>query len=293
MDLIKFEEKFNVKSVAIHRAKLHQILLDQLSDVPVQLNKKVKALRQLESSIQIEFEDGTIHNTNVLIGSDGIHSAIRKSIFENTTLRNAKQICWRGITTIELPEKYQTELHEPWGKGKRFGFVAIGDNEYYWYALASYKENWKEEFKDIDLVNFYSNFHPIVSQIIKSTPKEKILTNEMSDLKPISTWYKNKVCLVGDSAHATTPNLGQGACQAIESAYVLANCLMKHNTPEKAFEEFESIRKKKALNVVKTSWRVGKMAHLENNFLIKLRNFMLKIIPKKITDKQSERILKI
>lgn len=293
IDLKHFEEKFKVQSVAIHRATLHQILLDQLADVPIHLNKKVKALRQLENGIELDFDDGTSHKATVLIGSDGIHSVIRKSIFDNTRIRKAKQICWRGITKIDLPEKYQRELNEPWGKGKRFGFVAIAENEYYWYALANYKENYLEEFQHIDLVDFYSDFHPIVSKIISSTPKENILTNEMLDLKPISTWHKNNICLLGDSAHATTPNLGQGACQAIESALVLANCIVKHTSTEKAFKEFQNIRIPKATEVINTSWQVGKIAHLENWLLIKLRNFVLSKTPTMIANKQSERMFKI
>lgn len=293
IDIKHFTEKFNVQSVAIHRAKLHQILLNELSDVPLHLNKKVKALRQSENGIDLDFEDGTSHKASVLIGADGIHSIIRKSIFDNTTIRSAKQVCWRGITKIELPKKYQTELHEPWGKGKRFGFVAISEEEYYWYALANYKEDYQKEFQNIDLVKFYSDFHPIVGEIINSTPKENILTNEMLDLKPTSTWYENNICLLGDSAHATTPNLGQGACQAIESSLVLANCLAKHTSPEKAFKEFQDRRIKKAVDVINTSWRIGKIAHLENRFLIKLRNFVLRKTPKKLADKQSERIFTI
>ena len=293
IDLKPFEEKFKVQSVAIHRATLHQTLLNQLPNVPIHLNKKVKALRQFEDKIELDFEDGTSHKANILIGADGIHSVVRKSIFEHITIRKAKQVCWRGITNIELPEKYQTELNEPWGKGKRFGFVAIAKNEYYWYALANYKENYQEEFQNIDLVDYYSDFHPIVSQIIKSTPKENLLTNEMLDLKPISTWYKKNICLLGDSAHATTPNLGQGACQAIESSLALANCLAKHTSSEKAFKEFQSIRIKKATEVISTSWQLGKLAHLENGFLIKLRNFVLSNTPKTIANKQSQRIYEI
>jgi len=293
VDLKKFEEKFNVKSVAIHRATLHQILLDQLTDVPLYLNKKVVKLSQSENEIELDFEDGTSHKTNVLIGADGIHSVIRKEFFDNTIIRKANQICWRGITKIKLPENFQTELNESWGKGKRFGFVAIAKNEFYWYALANYKKNFQEEFQQIDLEEFYSDFHPVIHKIINSTPKEKILTNEMLDLKPIPTWYKKNICLLGDSAHATTPNLGQGACQAIESSLALANCLAKHHSPEKAFKEFQDIRIKKAVNIVNTSWKIGKMAHLENSILINLRNFVLRITPQKIATKQSERIFKI
>jgi len=293
IDLKHFEEKHKVQSVAIHRASLHKILLDQLADVPLHLGKKVKDVNEIDNEITLEFEDGTSHKTNVLIGADGIHSAIRKSIFDNTTIRSAKQICWRGITKIELPKKFQTELNEPWGKGKRFGFVAIGHNEYYWYALANYRENYQREYQDLDLVNFYSDFDPIVGQIIGSTAKENILTNEMLDLKPLGRWYKNSICLLGDSAHATTPNLGQGACQAIESSLAFANCFAKHRSTQIAFQEFQKIRMKKAVDVVNTSWRVGKIAHLQNNFLIQLRNFVMSKTPNSIANKQSERLYSI
>ncbi|WP_107037935.1 FAD-dependent monooxygenase [Brumimicrobium mesophilum] len=291
IDLTHFEIKFNVKSVAIHRASLHQILLNQLNDVSIHLDKKVENVTQTDNGIDVYFKDGTKHHTAVLIGSDGVHSAIRKSIIDNSHIRNAKQICWRGITTLDLPEKYQSELNEAWGKGRRFGFVAISKNEYYWYALASYEKNYQSEFQDIDLVDYYSDFNPIVGEIIKSTLKENIITNEMLDLKPISIWYKNNICLLGDSAHATTPNLGQGACQAIESSLVLANCLEKHQNPEEAFRAFQKTRRKKAVKVVTTSYKVGKISHIENRFLIKVRNFLMRNI--NAGTKQSEQLFKI
>jgi 2-polyprenyl-6-methoxyphenol hydroxylase-like FAD-dependent oxidoreductase len=293
VDLNNFEEKFNVKSVAIHRATLHQILLNELNDVPLHLGKKVKKVVEEEGKVNLTFEDGNTHTAEVLLGADGIHSVIRKSIFNNTKLRNAKQVCWRGITNIKLPSKYQTQLNEPWGKGKRFGFVAIGKDQYYWYALSNYKTNYKEEFEHVNLGDFYSDFHPVVAKIINATPSSDVLTNEMLDLKPIATWYKKNICLVGDSAHATTPNLGQGACQAIESALVLANCLARYQLPEHAFKAFQDIRYKKAVYVVNTSWSVGKMAHLENSLLIGIRNFVVRHMPKNMAIKQSERIFEI
>ena len=82
-----FEKKFNVQSVAIHRATLHQILLDQLSDVPLHLNKKIKTLQESEKGIELNFEDGSSHKSSVLVGADGIHSVVRKSIFEHTRIR--------------------------------------------------------------------------------------------------------------------------------------------------------------------------------------------------------------
>lgn len=293
IDLKPYEEKHGVQSVAIHRARLHQILLDQLAEVPIHLNKRLQAVKQSDSQIDLKFEDGSTHIAKVLIGADGIHSTVRKSVFENTKIRKAKQVCWRGITNIDLAEKYQTELNEPWGRGKRFGFVAIAKNKYYWYALANYKEDYQAEFMNIDLANLYSDFHPLVSEIIRSTQRENILTNEMLDLQPISNWHIGNICLLGDSAHATTPNLGQGACQAIESALVLSDCLFKYKSMGEAFTRFQKIRLKKAVEVVNTSWRVGKMAQLENRLLIKLRNLILSKTPRAIANKQSEQLYEI
>lgn len=121
---------------------------------------------------------------------------------------------------------------------------------------------------------------------------EQINTAEMTDLEPISNWSKDKVCLMGDAAHATTPNMGQGACQAIEDAYVLAACLEK-DEPNEAFAVFQKLRLKKAHQVVKTSWMIGKMAHIENPVLRGLRNQMMRMTPTSVSRKQSGQIFEL
>ncbi len=293
IDLKISEHKYGVKTVAIHRATLHKILLGHLKGTPIHLNKKLKSLTQSNNQVDLVFEDGTTHTAAIVIGADGIYSAVRKSIFNNTTLRIAKQVCWRGITKIVISDKYQTELNELWGRGKRFGFVQITKEEVYWYALANYNEDYKKEYETVELENLFEDFNPMIGKIIKSTNKNDIITNEMMDLKPIPKWYYKNVCLVGDAAHATTPNMGQGACQAIESAYVLAQCLSDEQEVKKAFETFEKIRKKKAVGVVNDSWRVGKIAHWKNDLGIKLRNSAMRIIPKKLLQKQSTAIFEL
>ncbi len=289
VNLLEAEKEFNTKTFAIHRATLHTILLNQLNGVKIHLNKKLKSLSQLDNEVNFVFEDETSYTSNILIGADGIHSVVRKSIIDNTELRIAKQVCWRGIVKVDIPKKYQTELNELWGKGKRFGFVHINKTEVYWYALTDYKK----EISDVNLEEFFSEFNPLVNKIISSTKKKDIIFNEMMDLKPISNWHYKNVCLIGDASHATTPNLGQGACQAIESAYVIAECLSSENNTQSAFQKLEKIRKKNAEKIVNTSWMVGKMAHLENRLLIFLRNNLMRFTPKKLIEKQSTSIYKL
>ena len=183
------------------------------------------------------------------------------------------------------------ELNEAWGKSERFGFVQIAQNKVYWYALKSFKKN-KNEFSIHNLEQYFSDYDSVIKDIIKSTRKEQINTAEISDLKPTNIWYKENVCLIGDSAHATTPNMGQGACQAIEDAYVLSECLSKYKTT-KAFSEYQNLRLPKAHQVVKASWLVGKMAHLSNPLLIGLRNQMLRLTPSSVNRKQNEQIFQL
>ncbi len=285
-----FENKYNVKTVAIHRASLHKILLNHIGNTKIHLNKKLKSLEQHNEIINLSFEDGTSYNTTIVIGADGIHSNVRKSIFNNTALRDAEQVCWRGISNAIIDKKHTNELNEIWGRGNRFGFVHISSNEIYWFALIN-----KDQFitKDADLVQLFSDYPHIIKNIISETTKKDILCNEIWDLKPIDKWYSGNVCLIGDAAHATTPNLGQGACQAIESAMALSICLKQEENIETAFSKFQLMRKQKANYVTQTSWILGKIAQSNNLVGCFLRNFIVQMTPKFITDKQSDRILKL
>lgn len=111
-------------------------------------------------------------------------------------------------------------------------------------------------------------------------------------MKPINEWYKENVCLLGDAVHATTPNLGQGACQAIEDAYILSKCLSTYGV-DKAFAEYQKLRIVKAHQVVKTSWNIGKIAHWGNPLAIVFRNSLMKMMPEKMNRKQSEKIFEL
>jgi 2-polyprenyl-6-methoxyphenol hydroxylase-like FAD-dependent oxidoreductase len=132
-----------------------------------------------------------------------------------------------------------------------------------------------------------------VNTIIEACPDFKILNNPIKDVKPISSWTKGVSCLIGDAAHATTPNLGQGACQSIEDGLVLAACLAKYEDYETAFNAFQSLRMKKATWVVNQSWKVGKLSHLKNGLLVSLRNGVLKRIPKSFQRKQNGILFKL
>lgn len=291
VDFSHFEKKFKVKTIAIHRGVLQQILVDHLKSSELHLNHKLNKLVENEKGYSLQFENGKQVDSTVLLGADGINSIVRQILFPNNTIRNANQICWRGISDYKLQSDFKHELKEAWGKNERFGFVQIAENKVYWYALKAFKKD-KNEFSVSDIKKYFDNYSSVIKGIISSTQKGQINAAEISDLKPTSNWHRGSVCLMGDAAHATTPNMGQGACQAIEDAFVISECLAKYDI-HKAFEEFKKLRLPKAHQVVKASWTVGKMAHLSNPILIAIRNLMIRLISSSINKKQSEELFKL
>jgi len=291
MDLKYLESRYNVNTVAIHRADLQKILINALGNVEINLGYKLIRIRTDSINNILEFDNGIFEQSTTLIGADGLHSSVREILFSHTALREAKQICWRGVTDYTLTENQVDKLYESWGNTARFGFVQISDTLVYWYALKSFKDTSKEwKLKDID--EYFSTFHPVVRDIISSTSTKHIHSGEIMDLIPLKSWHKNNICLLGDAAHAMTPNMGQGACQAIEDAYIIAEYLSKYN-PEDAFLKYQRNRYPKVSKIVKMSWIMGKVSHLQNTLLIQLRNIFLSSTPAYISRKQSEGIFNL
>lgn len=290
IDLTYFEKKFGVSNIAIHRGALMKILVQQFDKEEILLNKQLADIDFKENN-QLHFQDNSTATGELIIGADGINSNVRKAIFANTKIRKAGQICWRGVCEFSLPEKFKFELNEAWGSGNRFGFGEISPNQVYWFALTNFNEE-ALHFSKKQITSIFKNYHPLVQDLIKATAPNKIHTDQISDLETIKNWHFKNVCLIGDAAHSTTPNMGQGACQAIEDAYFLAEFLEKENN-QNAFQHFQKFRKKKADMIVKNSWMIGKMAHWENPLAVSFRNFLMKMTPDYLGRKQSEGVFEI
>lgn len=285
-NVLALEKKFNSCNVAIHRAELQNILAENLGFENIKLNHSLQQIYKKENFL-LEFENGFKAESNIVFGADGIHSKVRNQVFKTGNIRNAGQKCWRGLTNFELPEKYNHHALEIWGKGKRFGFVKISNQKVYWYALVN-----ENKFREnLDLIETFKDFDSLVLQILEATKPENIILNDIIDLAPIPKWFAENLCLIGDAAHATTPNMGQGACQSIEDAYVIGKLLERNRDFNSVFEEFQKIRRKKVDTIVKNSWTIGKISQWEKGNQI--RNFLMRSIPESINQKMVEKILKL
>lgn len=277
---------------AIHRGNLHEVLLSHLKDHSIVLGKRTTGFNKKADQIELTFDDGSTHLTDLLIASDGIHSPIRKQLLPDSELRHAGYTCWRGISANNFGIEKATES---WGHGKRFGIVPLPDNQIYWFAClnAPVNDPQMKKYGVHELRQVFEDFHTPIPDLIGSTPDSQILWNDIYDLKPIRNFAFGDVVLIGDAAHATTPNMGQGACQAIEDAVILAECLKRSSTAAQAFHFFEQHRKKRAQSIVNRSWEMGKMAQMNNRVFSTLRNGLMRAIPASVLKSQLKSIYDI
>ncbi|MFN8292158.1 MAG: FAD-dependent monooxygenase [Chitinophagales bacterium] len=289
MELGKFEQQYGVYNVAIHRADLQSILAAEVGLENIQLSKRLSKVEKSDR-FSLVFEDNSTFACDVLIGADGIKSIVRNQYFERSEIRSAAQVCWRGICEVDLPSQYAHTAIEAWGSGLRFGFVKVSSSKVYWYAVAD-EELVKDEH--VDLQELFSSFSADVLKLIAETPKAQIVFSNISDIKPNAAWHRGNACLIGDAAHATTPNLGQGACQAIEDAYTIQKLLLAGNSMADAFEKYAALRVKKVHDIVNTSWAIGKIAHLKNPVAIGFRNALMRLAPASLNAGQFNKIFDI
>jgi 2-polyprenyl-6-methoxyphenol hydroxylase-like FAD-dependent oxidoreductase len=278
-------DKYGNQTIAIHRGKLQRILYDRCSELEiVELGMPYLHHGIGESKTRVYFKGKTIY-TDLVLGADGIKSPVRKAMRLPSELRKTGQICCRGIANIALPESLKGEGKEIWGDKRRFGFSLISANSVYFFAVLN-QEICPEELNTNTLSTLFRDFHPIVTDMIKAS--NDVHTTELMDLKRLTTWHNSNTCLLGDAAHATTPNMGQGACQGIEDAFYISQYLKKYESPEEAFKTFENQRRKKVDYVVNNSWNFGRMAHSTAGQLL-LKGIM-KMTPEAVMSKQMNRL---
>ncbi|WP_298486746.1 FAD-dependent monooxygenase [uncultured Maribacter sp.] len=282
------QEKFGYTTMAIHRGKLQQILYKYVAQEKIELNRTFKAYsKNKDKSLKINFTDGSFVNTNSIIGADGINSNVRKQLFPKSKIRYSGQTCWRGISDYNIENELASVGFTLWGKKLQFGVSKISEGKVYWFAVKLSEPNLiddKERLKE-ELTNMFSEFHPLVNNLIVNTPENKIFRGDLSDLELLNKWNSINICLIGDAAHSMTPDLGQGGAQAIEDAYYLSNFIPQYDNLETAYYKFYNYRKPKIEKLVKQSRLTSKIA-ITNKFIEKIRNFILKKTPESYMKKQ-------
>lgn len=280
------------QTVFIHRARLQGCLFEACEAEQVHLGARYEGHRIEDDKVCVRV-GGQDKVVDLLLGADGIHSAVRRQVFPDSRLRYSGQTCWRGVAKRALPQELEGKVREAWGYGLRFGFGEIGQEELYWFAVQKAAPGQVDEPEGLNarLQELFSRFHPIVGELIEATSSESIIRSDIHDLARLPRWSQDRVLLLGDAAHATTPNMGQGACQGIEDAWYLSHALAHSSGFEEAFASFEKHRRSKVDYVVNNSWRFGQMAH--RGWGRSVMRAIMKVTPESMAQKQMLRLLQV
>ena len=284
--LSRSEPKSDYPVICIHRADLHGILLKKI-EADLYNNYSLKYIDHLDNGqITIQFENGENRVFDAVIGADGIHSEVRKHIINDGEPLFRGYNIWRGVVKTNFDIGYGSETY---GKGKRVGIVPIKGGVYGWWATCNetYMQDDSPEGTRDKLNRLFGDWHYPIPQLMNNT--EVILKNSLIDRKPHKGWSKGNAILLGDAAHPTTPNLGQGGCMAIEGAYILAKSIQKYGLTKKAFDRYENLQYSRSENIVNASLKLGKMGQITNPLLIRLRNFAFKAMPSSVTMKMIDK----
>jgi FAD-dependent urate hydroxylase len=279
-----FIHRFGLPVMVFHRAELLNALVHAARNVPIHLGHECRHIEQDADSVTIHFANGTSARGDLLVGADGLHSVVRERLRIQGELRYSGYTAWRGITSFETAGLIGGETL---GCGRRFGLVPISNNRVYWYATDNLPAGEQEApaAAKARLIEMFNSWHQPIPAVLEATDAPMILRNDIYDRDPVDRWGSGRVTLLGDSAHPMTPNLGQGACQAIEDALVLARCVVDASGAA-SLRRYESERTVRTRTIVLASRRVGQLFQMEGQVVCGLRDLAIRLTPLAMTYRQ-------
>lgn len=280
IDFSVLKKRFGQENITIHRADLHRTFLEALEPNTIHYNKKCVNTEQTTEKVTAWFDDGTQIIADLLIAADGIHSPIRRKLMPGSEARYAGYTCWRGITENKgrIDEYTSAEI---WSTSGRFGMAPMHNGQVYWFACinAKARDPFYQNLERNEIANLFKELPEIASELIRDTPSENILHHDISDIKPLRQFVFDRIVLLGDSAHATTPNMGQGAGQAIEDALILGNAIQQFTNWKEALIYYEEKRVIRTGKVIRMSRQIGAIAQLPFHSIASVRDFLFPFVP--------------
>ena len=295
----ELEKKVGTPSAAVHRADLQALLAREVGEDGLRLGLEVEGFEQDESGVKVFFAGGGEERADVLVGADGLRSRVRAELLGPEELRYAGYTSWRAVVEPKEELLPWGRGFESWGRGARFGCAHIGRGRIYWFATANAPAGGVDgpvgdpAGPKAALLRRFGNWHRPIRDLIEATEEGTILRTNIYDREPLGeSWGKDAVTLLGDAAHPMTPNLGQGACQAMEDAVVLARCLAARNAgTADTLRRYERLRSARVAMVARRSRRIGMVGQVANPLLCRLRDRALAVIPPKSQLRQLEEVV--
>ena len=267
--------------IVLHRASLQAVLRGALDPHKLQLSAECSAVDQDAKRATVKLADGRFEQADFVIGADGLNSTVRAVAFGKEAPRYSGYTAWRGIVPLDDALASRICPAESWGRGALFGITRLGGSQVFWYASARVGEGTGGSASEekAELLRRFGRWHDPIPALIDATAVEAILRTCLYDRPPLARWSAGRIALLGDAAHPMLPNLGQGACEAIEDAAVLACELGRTPDVEWALEAYGRRRQERTAMLARRSRQVARIAHLRSPLAVGLRNALLRAPP--------------
>ncbi|MFE3886662.1 FAD-dependent oxidoreductase [Streptomyces lydicus] len=203
-------------------------------------------------------DDGEELTADLVVAADGIHSAVRRALFPgHPEPRYAGFTAWRLV--VPAPAGFQG-AHETWGPGSTWGTVPLSGGRIYAYATAAVPPGGRAGDERAELLRRFGNWHHPVPALLAAADPATVLRNDVYTAAAAPpAFHRGRVALLGDAVHPMTPNLGQGGCQAIEDAVVLAHLAAPDTGPADALAAYTRQRLPHTMAVVRRAERIGRL----------------------------------
>jgi len=187
---------------------------------------------------------------------------------------------WRGVATHALDPRLSGETV---GTGTEFGHVALGPSHTYWFATERGPEGQTAPEGELAyLRSKYGSWADPIPALLSSTDPDDVLRNDLYDRDEARQWSRGPIVLVGDAAHPMRPHLGQGGCQGLEDAAILAHCLDKVDDPTTAFARFAAARRPRVRALARESKLIGQVVNVRPAFISALAMRASSLVPEAV-----------
>lgn len=249
----------------VARTDLQAMLLDAVGTTQVQLNKQCIAIEQTPEAATAIFADGHRATGDLVVGADGTHSMIRTHVVGQPAERHyVGYVNWNGLVPVSEalapPNSWDIYVAD----GQRASVMPVGGDRFYFFLdvpLPKGTPNNPATYRQ-ELLDHFAGWAAPVHALIQQLNPDTTNRVEIHDIEPLQTLVKERVALIGDAAHSTAPDLGQGGCQAMEDAWVLANYLRTttiHVTD--ALERYQASRLERVTQIVLKARKRAQMTH--------------------------------
>lgn len=244
-------EKYGAASVGVYRWSLTAMLADAFGADRIKFNHEVVSVAEEGEKAICHFSNGKSYEADVIIGADGIYSAIREQLVGGVTFRRNEHHAFRyrailDLDQVDVDPAAQTGFYSPNGW---LSVIPIGNGKAYWFGSASGANSFDE------FVAFFSSWKKThIPRTLSMTPREAVVESPLYDVAGILyKWTQGRITLMGDAAHPMMPDLAQGASQTFIDAQVLRDVFAKHDNVKDALAAYETQRRPAASYVVQCS----------------------------------------